>query len=338
MNLGKLQAELDRIAKCANCKTFNCSMCEYESDEIPQEQEPAHEFLYRPKSLDEYIGQQKAKDLISLNIRKIQTLKPVHFLISGPRGTGKTTLAHIIKHTLNTTMIDRIAGDITNADRIKALTREIEGAQEDMPILFLDEIHALKGNVAEMLYPLMEDFRIAGRNIRPFILVGATTEKNILLKNVAPLVDRFQVQIELESYTAEDIQVILEQYKKRLFDDKRVDTYNYTIISHNCKYTPRTAISLLEDVIVEPDIRKVLQYHRIIGDGLTDVDKRILEVLREHDKPIGGAALAMIVGISEQDYIHVYENYLVAYEYIIPTQRGRVISEKGIRFLGSIKS
>jgi len=189
-----------------------------------------------------------------------------------------------------------------------------------------------------MLYPLMEDFRLAGRNIRPFILVGATTEKNILLKKVAPLVDRFQVQIELESYTAEDIQVILEQYKKRLFNDKMVDTYNYTIISHNCKYTPRIAISLLEDVIVEPDIRKVLQYHRIIGDGLTDVDRKILEVLREHDKPIGGKSIARIVGLSEQDYIHVYEDYLVAYEYIIPTQRGRVISDKGIRFLENTRS
>jgi len=77
MNLNKLQAELDRIDKCINCKTFNCSRCEYASDAIPQEQEPAHEFLYRPKSLDEYIGQQKAKDLISLNIRKIQIMKPV---------------------------------------------------------------------------------------------------------------------------------------------------------------------------------------------------------------------------------------------------------------------
>ena len=330
-----MNAELDKIDKCVNCKTFNCGECDYASDALDEEPEESST-LYRPRSLNEYIGQQRAKDLISLNLKKIAILKPVHFLISGPRGTGKTTLAYIVKNELKTVMLEKVAGEITNQDRVQALVRQINGCS-GTPVVFLDEIHALKPQLAELLYPLMEDFKSAGKRVKPFILIGATTEKNVLIKKVAPLVDRFQVQVDLENYNATDIVTILKQYKQRMFDDRDIAATTYSIIAHNCKYTPRIGITLLEDSVVEPDIKKVMEYHRIIGDGLNDVDKRILEVLKEHDKPIGGASLARIVGISEQDYIQVYENYLVAYEYIIPTNRGRVISEKGLRFLANVE-
>lgn len=286
-------------------------------------------FIYRPKTLSEYIGQDKAKELINLNLRKVKTLKLVHFLISGHRGCGKTTLAHIIKNSLNAKMIERIAGEITNPDQIIDLVNEINASKEKFVILFIDEIHALKPSLCESLYPIMEDFKIAGKIVKPFIMIGATTEKNILLKKVAPLVDRFQVQIELEQYTNKDVETILRQYKDQLYSDYKVGESYYTIISENCKNTPRIAISLLEDTLIENNISKVLSCHRILKDGLTDTDIKILRILSENKKQIGAGALAQMVGISQNDFVSVYEPYLMSKEYITRTARGRQIAVRG---------
>jgi len=290
-------------------------------------------FIYRPELLTQYIGQEKAKELVKLNLKKIKVLKPVHFLISGHRGCGKTTLAHIIKNHLGSEMIERVAGEIQNADQIADLVNEINSTEREFPILFIDEIHALKPQLCENFYPIMEDFKVAGINIKPFILIGATTEKNILMNKVAPLVDRFQVQVELEKYREKDITTILHQYHKQLFPDKSVPENTYDTISKNCKYTPRIAISLLEDNIVEPDMKKILECHKIIKDGLTDTDINVLEFLKMVGKPIGGKSISMAIGISSADYSTVYEPYLVEKQYVIRTNRGRILSEKGTKFL-----
>lgn len=294
-------------------------------------------FIFRPKTLKEYIGQEKAKALVKLNIKKIKTLKPVHFLISGWRGCGKTTLAHIIKNSIGAKMIERIAGEIQNPDQITDLVNEINNSPEPYVILFIDEIHALKPNLCENFYSIMEDYRIAGKNIKPFIMIGATTEKNILMNRVAPLVDRFQVQIELEKYSDENIKNIIEQYKVQLFPEKEIAEKHYSIIAKNCKYTPRIAITLLEDNLVEPDIKYVLNCHRIIKDGLTDIDLKILRILEENNRPIGEKALAQMIGISNADYSSLYETYLISREYIIRTSRGRILGKKGKEFLEANK-
>src|SRR4030042_918874 len=179
-----------------------------------QSSEETKKFIFRPTTLEEYIGQEKAKELIKLNIKKIKNLKPVHILISGHRGCGKTTLAYIVKNLLGAKMIERIAGEFTNPEQIEDLIREINMSNEERVILFLDEIHALNPKLCEIFYPIMEDFKYGGKNIKPFILIGATTEKNILMQKVAPLVDIFQVQVEIDRYTNQDIETILRQYQK----------------------------------------------------------------------------------------------------------------------------
>jgi len=296
----------------------------------------ARKFIFRPRTLEEYIGQEKAKKLIRLNIKKILELKPVHILISGHRGCGKTTLTHIIKNKLNANMIERIGGELTNPEQIVDLVNEIN-VSEGRIILFIDEIHALDAKLCETFYPIMEDFKIAGREIKPFIFIGATTEKNILMKKVAPFVDRFQVQVELEKYSEEDIVAILKQYKEQLFPNKELSNINYYIIAKNSRLTPRMGITLLEDNLIEKDIRQVLECHRIVKNGITDIDLKILQILEENNRPIGSKSLSRMIGISQADYEQVYENFLTEQEYIIPTSRGRVLGEKGKLLLESIK-
>jgi Holliday junction DNA helicase RuvB len=267
-----------------------------------------------------------------LNIRKINEVKPVHFLISGNRGHGKSTLAYIIKNMLNAKMIERIGKQLISNDDIIKVVNEINSSTEKNVILFIDEIHSLDQALCEIFYPIMEDFRIAGKAVKPFILIGATTERHILVKNNAPFVDRFQVQIRLNRYSVEDIVTILTQYKNQLYPQYKLDSNFIQSIAENSKRTPRIGISLLEDGIIEPDVKYILKCHQIVKDGLTDVDMNILRILIENNKPMGSKSISQMVGISEKDYLVEAENYLVEQEYILRTSRGRMIGKKGKEF------
>ena len=203
-------------------------------------------------------------------------------------------------------------------------------------ILFIDEIHSLNPALCEVLYPVIEDFKISGKNVKPFILIGATTEKHILLKNNAPFVDRFQVDVALERYSVDDIISILKQYKDQLYKEFDISEAFIKTIAENSKRTPRIAISLLEDGIIEPDVNVVLKCHRIVYQGLTEVDVNILRILSENTKPVGSKSLSQMTGINERDYLEGNEAYMVEQELIIRSPRGRLISNKGKELYGKI--
>jgi Holliday junction DNA helicase RuvB len=285
-------------------------------------------FIFRPETLEQYIGQDKVKNLVRLNIKKIQQMKAVNVLISGNRGHGKTTLARIISNMLHADFLDVIASQISQPDQIIEYVNKIN-SNPNYTVLFLDEIHSLSPKIAEWFYPVMEDYKLCGKTIKPFTLIGATTEKNILQKKSAPFVDRFQVQLDLEEYTAEEIIDLLQQYKAQLYPIQTIEPLAYRTIADNCKYTPRIAITLLEDVLLEPDIKTVLKYHRIVKDGLTEKDMEILSFLCQNNKPVGEKALAQATGISNADYSEIYEPYLVRKQYVLRGSRGRIIGEKG---------
>lgn len=168
-------------------------------------------------------------------------------------------------------------------------------------------------------------------------MIGATTEKNALVKKFAPFVDRFQVQITLSRYTEEDIFNILKQYKEHLYSDYLIPDGWLRTISQNCKLTPRIAIALLEDLLVVKDVDKVLNMHNIVYKGLTEKDIQILKILAENEKPIGEEALSMMLGISREDYKFLHEAYLIEMGYMARTRSGRIILEKGRELLKEIK-
>ena len=190
--------------------------------------------------------------------------------------------------------------------------------------------------VIKILNPILESFEIAGKKIKPFIFVGATINKHILIKNNPDTLDRIPIKIKFERYNSEEIKQILRQYKQQLYKDDDVATKIFDVISKNCKFNPRNAISLLEEFIVEQNINRVLKNYKIVKDGLTLKDIEILQVLNSSKRAMGANSLAMKVKLSEKEYTSEYEPFLVEYGYVnrIPS---RVIGEKGKLFLSKLK-
>jgi len=292
-------------------------------------------YSFRPRNLEEYIGQENAKELINLNIQKILTIKPVHFIISGSAGHGKSTLAYIIANMTKFKIHTYIGGSFTMENLQDFLVKNADGEPN---ILFIDEIHGLPKELAEFLYPLVEDFILPLGNIkvRPFIFIGATTDKNILLKRFNPLVDRCGCQINLSHYKAEDIKRILKQYNDQIYQ-VNIEEEIYNILSVNTRYNPRISIALFDDYMICQDIQKVLKAHRIIKNSLTTDDILIMEHLLEINKPVGVETLAIIIQQTKQDYQTLIEPFLIQQGYLSRTARGRVITEKSKKLLQEIK-
>ena len=294
--------------------------------------------IYQPQTLKEYIGQEKAKDKVLLEIEVIKKIKPIHFLIHTCKGgMGKTLLSKLISNLLDANFIYRVAGDFDDVKNLEKILIEI-AKSDKYSVLCIDEIHNIKTKIAEQyFYTLMTDFEIQGLQLKPFSIIGCTTNKNILQQKMSPFVTRFQADILLENYTIENIITILKQYKINLFPEyKDIPEETYTIIANNCRYTPRLAQALFEKALIEPDIKKILYQERIIKNSLTDIDITILKILQEENRAIGGKTLARIAGIAQKDYEEIYEGFLIEMKYIIPGGRGRVLGIKGREILKEV--
>lgn len=296
---------------------------------------PLKKFIFRPRNLEEYIGQDKAKARIRLNLKKIAEIKPVHILINGNAGHGKTTLAYVIVNELGAKLYS-IIGSNFNRD---ALFDFIVSNEEDpykLHVLFIDEIHSLSKDMAEVLYPILEDFRSGNEDLKPFVMIGATTEKATLVKKFNPLVDRCGCHIPLGSYTPENIENILTQYSQQLYEVHCIPNEIIKQLAISSKMIPRIAISMLDDYIVCKDIKLLLSAHRMVHGSLNEIDIQILTSLRTNEKPMGQKNISIKAGIDNVDYVYMYEPFLIKQDYINVTTRGREITKKGIAVLKEI--
>lgn len=288
-----------------------------------------HKFNFRPQTLNEYIGQENAKEQVRIGIYKCLNIKPSHFLISGIKGCGKSTLAGIISNELQFPITYHIGKVFTKEALLDFLNKN---QTSKMPcVLFVDEVHGLDKNIAEYMYPIIEDFKLPeGKsvNLRPFIFIGATTEKDTLIKHYAPFVDRCGSDIWLEPYMPKDIEQILRQYNKKIYQAQVGDEI-FELLSLNTRLTPRIAINWFDDYIVTKDIRRVLQAHRVITDGLTDMDILILNHLTEINKPVGIEALSIIANTTKETFGLLIEPFIIQQGYMTRTSRGRLITDKG---------
>jgi Holliday junction DNA helicase RuvB len=292
-------------------------------------------YRFRPRNLNELIGQPMAKALIRLNIEKIRRIKSVHFIISGTQGTGKSTTAYIIANELQFKIHTYIGGSFTMDNLTDFLCENETGIPH---VLFIDEVHGLAKEIAEFMYPILEDFLLPVGNvkIRPFIFIGATTEKNTLQKKFSPLVDRYGADILLEHYSPEDIKLILKQYNAQTYKANLSEEV-YDTLSVNTRFNPRISIALFDDYMVCKDMNQVLKAHRIIKNSLTTNDVLILEHLLEINKPVGVETLAIIIQQTKEDYQGLVESFLLQQGYISRTARGRVVTEKDKRLLQEIE-
>lgn len=310
------------------------------------------ELTLRPKTLDEYVGQEKVKDNLSIYIKaalkRHESLD--HVLLYGPPGLGKTTLSSIIAREMGVNLRVTSGPAIEKqGDLVAILTSLNEG-----DVLFIDEIHRLSRNVEEILYPAMEDFSIdiilgkgpSARSIRldvpHFTLVGATTRSGQL---TAPLRDRFGVLLRLELYTPEELAKIITRSAGIL--QIPIDNEGALEIASRSRGTPRIANRLLKRVrdiaeieydgeITEKVAMAALSRFEIDELGLDEFDRKMLSAIIKHygGGPVGLDTLAAAVGEEAITIEDVYEPYLMQIGFLARTPRGRCVTKAAYDHLG----
>ena len=310
------------------------------------------ELSLRPKTLNEYIGQDKAKENLSIYIQAALKRKESldHCLLYGPPGLGKTTLSGIIAHEMGVNLRVTSGPAIEKqGDLVAILTNLNEG-----DVLFIDEIHRLSRSVEEILYPAMEDFSVdiiigkgpSARSIRldlpHFTLVGATTRSGQL---TAPLRDRFGVLLRLELYTPEQLAEIIIRSAGILGIE--IDRNGALEIASRSRGTPRIANRLLKrvrdiaevnfnGVITEEVAQSALQRFEIDELGLDDFDRRMLNTIISiyGGGPVGLDTLAAAMGEEAITIEDVYEPYLMQIGFLSRTTRGRCVTPLAYEHLG----
>ena len=310
------------------------------------------ELSLRPKTLNDYIGQDKVKDNLRIYITaaKQRNESLDHCLLYGPPGLGKTTLSGIIAREMGVNLRVTSGPAIEKQGDLVAILTSLEEGD----VLFIDEIHRLSRNVEEILYPAMEDFSLdiiigkgpSARSIRidvpKFTLVGATTRSGQL---TAPLRDRFGVLLRLELYTPEQLAEIIKRSAGIL--DIAIDNEGALEIASRSRGTPRIANRLLkrvrdiaqvefDGVINEETARKALERFEIDELGLDDFDRKMLETIIKNygGGPVGLDTLAAALGEESVTIEDVYEPYLMQLGFLSRTARGRCVTKLAYEHLG----
>ncbi len=310
------------------------------------------EVTLRPKTLDDYIGQEQVKENLKVYIdaAKLRGESLDHCLLYGPPGLGKTTLANIIANEMGVNIRVTSGPVIEKKGDLAAILTSLDKGD----VLFIDEIHRMSRAIEEILYSAMEDYAIdfvigngpSARSIRidlpPFTLIGATTRAGQL---TAPLRDRFGVILKLELYTPEELATIVKR-SASILNIEITEQGAYEIASRS-RGTPRIANRLLKRVRDFAQVRGKTQIDNQIAQfaldklnidelGLDSTDKRMLEtIIKFYDGgPVGLETLAATIGEEAVTLEDVYEPYLLQIGFLSRTPRGRCVTRLAYEHLG----
>ena len=318
------------------------------------ETDSVEERSLRPRSIEEFIGQDHLKSNLTVFIESAKQRKSAldHVLLYGPPGLGKTSMAQIIARELGVEFRASSGPLLSKAADLAAILTNLQSGD----VLFIDEIHRLNANIEEILYPAMEDYRLdliigegpAARSINisipKFTLIGATTRSGLISK---PLRERFGIPLQFSFYNPDDLQIIIQQCARRM--EVEITAEASVELAKRSRGTPRIAIRLLRRVtdfaqyqnsseITLKITRESLDKLEIDRSGLDRHDHKYLQFIAEkcNGGPVGVEVIAAALSDHRDSIEEIVEPYLLQQGFIQRTARGRVLTKLATDYLAEV--
>jgi holliday junction DNA helicase RuvB len=306
----------------------------------------------RPRSLEEYVGQPKITTNLKIFLRAARQRRETldHTLFFGPPGLGKTTLSQIIAHEMDAPLKSVGAPAIERGGDLAAILTNLQEGE----VLFIDEIHRLKPQIEEVLYPAMEDYQLdivigqgtAARSIKldlpKFTLVGATTRAGLI---TAPLRGRFGIVFHLDFYSQKDLEIIVHRSAEIL--NVEIEATGASEIARRARGTPRIANRLLRRVrdyaeveydgrVTRDVARRALDEMEVDRFGLDEIDRKVLTTIIEKfdGGPVGVGTISASISEERESIEEIIEPYLIQIGLLNRTPRGRVCTPAAYRHMG----